>query len=298
MADGQGMVQFLGAVAELARGARVPTVRPVWGRELLDARSPPRPSFAHREYDQLQLVVPDATAPLPLDAHEQVRRYCFFFGPDEVAAIRACLPLHLQTSSTTFEILTAFLWKCRTMALSPNTEEEMRLICIVSARGGGNHKTGRRLMRIPRGYYGNALAFPVAISTAGELCRNPVGYAVELVKKAKAQVDMEYMKSVADHLVLHGRPHFTVARSLLFSELTKTGFGDLDFGWGRPVYGGPALLDPGVIPGLISFILPCTTAKGVDGVIVPMCLPASAMDRFMQELHKLLQHGVFIAAKI
>ncbi|RLM73358.1 10-deacetylbaccatin III 10-O-acetyltransferase [Panicum miliaceum] len=51
MADGQGMLQFLGAVAELARGAAAPTV---WGRELLTAREPPRPSFvAHREYDEV-----------------------------------------------------------------------------------------------------------------------------------------------------------------------------------------------------------------------------------------------------
>ncbi|GJN07495.1 hypothetical protein PR202_ga25331 [Eleusine coracana subsp. coracana] len=158
------------SLSELARGARVPTVRPVWGRELLDARSPPRPSFAHREYDQL--VVPDATSPLRLDGHEQVRRYCFFFGPGEVAAIRAYLPLHLQTSSTTFEILTAFLWKCRTMALAHNAEEEMRLICIVSAHGGGNNKTGStRLMRIPRGYYGNAFAFPRAMHESRGLRR-------------------------------------------------------------------------------------------------------------------------------
>ncbi|KAF8715837.1 hypothetical protein HU200_026790 [Digitaria exilis] len=49
--DAQGFVQFLGAVAELARGAPAPKVRPVWTRELLEARHPPRPSFAHREYD-------------------------------------------------------------------------------------------------------------------------------------------------------------------------------------------------------------------------------------------------------
>src|SRR3954471_14063149 len=53
MADAQGLVQFLAAVAELARGAAAPSVRPVWERELLEARSPPRPAFAHREYDEV-----------------------------------------------------------------------------------------------------------------------------------------------------------------------------------------------------------------------------------------------------
>jgi len=36
------------------------------------------------------------------------------------------------------------------------------------------------------------------MSTAGELCTNPLSYAVELVKKAKNQVDMEYIRSTAD----------------------------------------------------------------------------------------------------
>lgn len=46
-------MQFLAAVDELARGAPVPSVRPVWGRELLEVRNPPRPVFAHREYDEV-----------------------------------------------------------------------------------------------------------------------------------------------------------------------------------------------------------------------------------------------------
>ncbi|TVU02097.1 hypothetical protein EJB05_52463, partial [Eragrostis curvula] len=50
--DAAGIAQFVSAVGELARGIpAAPTVAPVWCRELLDARSPPRPSFRHPEYD-------------------------------------------------------------------------------------------------------------------------------------------------------------------------------------------------------------------------------------------------------
>ena len=69
----------------------------------------------------------------------------------------------------------------------------MTLTVVVNARGRDAVAVG-----IPVGYYGNAFALPVATSTAGELCRYPLSHAVELVNKAKNQVDMEYMRSEAD----------------------------------------------------------------------------------------------------
>ncbi|OEL15119.1 Benzyl alcohol O-benzoyltransferase [Dichanthelium oligosanthes] len=276
MADAQGLVQFLGAVSELARGAASPTVRPVWGRELLEARDQPRPAFAHREYDE----VPDTKGTIiPLD--DMVHR-SFFFGRQEVAAVRAHLPPHLRSRASTFDLLTGLLWRCRTVALAPDADEVMRMICIVNARGG---KSGAA---IPEGYYGNAFAFPVAVATAGDLAANPLGYAVELVKRAKGEVNVEYMRSVADLMVLRGRPHFTVVRAYLVSDVTKAGFGDLDFGWGRPVYGGPAKGGVGAIPGVASFLIPFKNGKGEEGTVVPMCLPGPAMETFVREMGKLL----------
>ncbi|CAO2173409.1 unnamed protein product [Urochloa humidicola] len=283
MADGQGMLQFLGAVAELARGAEAPAVMPVWRREVLTARNPPRPSFPHREYDE---VPADTKGTIPPLANDIDHRY-FSFGPGELATIRALVAPDLQNQKhkdyyyTTFEVITGFLWKCRTMALAPDADEEMRLICVVSARGGKAKATG---LRIPRGYYGNSVALPAAVSRAGDLCANPVGYAVELVRKAKGMVDAEYVRSTADLMVLRGRPHFTAVRSFLLSELTKAGFGDLDFGWGRPVYGGPAKVGPGVFPGVMSFLVAYE-----DGFIAPVSLPGTAMDRFVEEMGKLLR---------
>ncbi|XP_073102164.1 benzyl alcohol O-benzoyltransferase [Elaeis guineensis] len=275
MSDAQGLVQFMNTVAEFARGLPAPTVSPVWKREILDARFPPQPTFAHREYDE----VPDTKGTIiPLDdmAHRS-----FFFGPAEIAALRERVPPHLRRSST-FEVLTACLWKCRTVALSPDPEEEVRIICIVNARG-------KHASQIPKGYYGNAFAFPVAVSAAGKLCGNPLGYALERVKKAKGEVNEEYVKSVADLMVLRGRPHFTVVRSYLVSDVTKAGFGDVDFGWGKAVYGGPAKGGVGAIPGVASFYIPFKNAKGEDGIVVPICLPAPAMERFVAEIEGLMK---------
>ncbi|KAL6660648.1 hypothetical protein ACP70R_001683 [Stipagrostis hirtigluma subsp. patula] len=279
MADGHGVAQFLGAVAELARGAPAPTVPPVWRRELLEARDPPRPSFAHREYDE------GGGAAITVPPDGMAYRY-FFFGPRELAAMRTHLPPHLQKSATSFDVLAGCLWRCRTAALAPDAGEETRMICIVNART--RRQAGAVGGGVPRGYYGNAFAFPVAVSTAGELCASPVGHAVELVKEAKGEVGMEYIRSVADLMVLRGRPRITVAGTFLVSDVTKAGFGDLDFGWGKPAYGGTAEA-VGRIPWVASFLIPFKNAEGEDGIAVQMCLPAPAMDRFAEDMGELLR---------
>uniref|UniRef100_A0ACD5ZBA9 Uncharacterized protein n=1 Tax=Avena sativa TaxID=4498 RepID=A0ACD5ZBA9_AVESA len=240
MADGSGLVQLLEAIAELARGAPVPTLWPVWGRYLLEAPPPgddrtPSSSFEHREYDEMPDYADRGNDTAGIMALEDMAHHSYFFGPREVAALRSHLPPNLRNDATTFEILTGCLWKCRTAALSPAPHKEMRMICILNLRGR-RHVVGS----IPRGYYGNALAFPVAISTAGDLGANPVGYAVELVRKAKREVDMEYMRSVAALMVRRRRPQFSVENAYLVSDVSKSGFRDLDFGWGTPVYAGPA----------------------------------------------------------
>ncbi|PKA45699.1 Benzyl alcohol O-benzoyltransferase [Apostasia shenzhenica] len=274
MADAPGLIQFMRAIGELARGATEPTMLPVWRRELLDARPKPMPSFAHREYEQ----VPDTKGTIiPLDdmAHSS-----FFFGPREIAAIRSRLPPHLRRNSSTFDILTACLWRSRTRALRPDPEEEFRIICIVNARGRFNPP-------LPSGFYGNAFALPVAVASARELCGRPLSHALELVKKTKVEVSGEYLQSVADLMVLEGRPHFTVVRTYLVSDVTRAGFHEVDFGWGKAVYGGPAKGGVGAIPGVASFYIPFTNARGEKGIVVPVCLPAPALERFAAEIESL-----------
>lgn len=275
MSDAPGLVHFMTAVAEMARGANSPSVQPVWERHLLSSRNPPRITHTHHEYD----VVEDTKGTIiPLD---HMTHRSFFFGPTEMAAIRRLLPPHLRRSST-FEILTACLWRCRTIALQPDPEEEMRVICIVNSRAKFNPP-------LPTGFYGNGFAFPVAISQAKKIYENPLGYTLQLVKQAKGMVTEEYMRSLADLLVSKGRLHFTVVRSYLVSDVTRAGFGSIDFGWGEPAYGGPAKGGVGAVPGVASFYIPFKNKKGEEGIVVPVCLPAPAMERFVKLMNEILE---------
>lgn len=282
MSDAPGLVQFMSAVGEMARGAQAPSILPTWERQLLNSRNPPRATCIHREYDE---VIDTKGTIIPLDdmAHQS-----FFFGPTEISALRRLVPRDLRQCST-FELLTACLWKCRTIALRPDPQEEMRIICIVNGRNKFNPP-------LPTGYYGNGFVFPVAVATAGELFEKPLGFALKLIKNVKNSVTEEYMRSVADLMVIKGRPHFTVVRSYLVSDVTRAGFGEVDFGWGKAAYGGPAKGGVGAIPGVASFYIPLKNKEGENGIVLPICLPAQAMERFVKELKGMLEEQPISAA--
>nr|POE71800.1 methanol o-anthraniloyltransferase [Quercus suber] len=193
----------------------------------------------------------------------------------------SCVPSKQPTCST-FEILTAFLWKCRTIALEFDPNDVVRLSCFINLRGKQRMK-----LQVPNGYYGNAFAFPTVISKAELLRKNPLGYALELVKKTKAEMSEEYIRSLADLMVIKGRPPCITAGNFLVADTTQVGLSGIDFGWGKPVYGGPS----GAIP-FVSFYATFKNNKGEDGVVVPIWLPLPAMERFQLELLKITQEPV------
>ncbi|KAJ0084744.1 hypothetical protein Patl1_29404 [Pistacia atlantica] len=143
--DGFGFVQFLKAVEEMTNGANSPSLTPVWQREILNARDPPRITRIHHEFEPVKNSR-DIFLNMNLDdmAHKS-----FNFGPKEIASLRHQLPFHLQNYST-FELITAWLWRCRTIALEPDPDEIVRLSFTASARGKHYNQL------IPPGYYGNA----------------------------------------------------------------------------------------------------------------------------------------------
>ncbi|KAK9068504.1 hypothetical protein SSX86_012618 [Deinandra increscens subsp. villosa] len=270
MSDAQGIVQFMTALGEIARGASTPSTSPIWNRELLFARDPPRVTCTHHEYDE---VVETEDKMFPVD---DIIQKTFLFRKAEVSALRRFVSPNLQNCST-FDVIIASIWRCRTIALQAKPEEEMRMICLVNA-------SVKLKTLVPVGYYGNTFAYPVAISTAGDISNKPLGYAVGLLRKAKSSVTEEYMRSFADLSVIKGRPLFTIVRSYYVSDVTRAGFDAVDFGWGKATYGGPA--EGGT--SFRSFYVPYKNHKGESGIVISLYLPSVAMERFVKELNKMV----------
>ncbi|XP_022747882.1 benzyl alcohol O-benzoyltransferase-like [Durio zibethinus] len=270
MSDVAGISQFMSAMGEIARGALTPSIPPVWERHLLNARDPPRITCVHDEFNNDSVATKGTTI-----LTDNLVSRSFFFGPTQISALRRFIPGNLRCS--TFDILSACLWRCRTKALELDPDKNVRLVCIVNARSKFNPP-------LPLGYYGNALGCPAALTTAGELCQNPLSYAVELVKQAKTKVTEEYMKSTADLLVIRGRPNINVVGSYIVSDLTRAKIKELDFGWGKAAFSGPATSLP-----IISFCIQSKNKEGEDGIVVPVCLPAPAMKSFVKEMDSIIK---------
>ncbi|XP_015883147.1 alcohol acyl transferase 1 allele RGa-like [Ziziphus jujuba] len=274
MLDGFGLLLFMNAWAEMACGAQHPSIPPVWNRDLLDARNPPRITRVHHEFQQ---GINDDQ--IDMDTTQLVNR-CFFFGPNEIMAIRKhLLPHHphLSSSSTKFELITACIWKCRTLALDLDPEEVVQVSIVFNGRGKDS-------LDLPLGYYGPVVASPSVVSKAGDLCGKPLGYAVELVRKTKTEnMDAEYIRSAADFLVTKGRPGYKLRGNYYVSNITHLGYGDVDFGYGKAEYGGPPK----------AYVVGCYHVKhrykGHDGSLAMICLPFLAMARFQKELEKIIK---------
>lgn len=276
MSDGVGLAQFMTAMGEMARGARIPSVEPVWKREILTVRDLPAESQAHHLYNEIE----DDAVGMLVDDRPYFHR-CFSFNQEKVASLRNQLPPDLQRC-TTFELLTACLWRCRTIALSPNAGDVVGIVCTVNAREKFDPP-------LPLGYYGNAIVFPVAFSTARELCQKPLAYVVELVKGTKDKVTAESLRAYAYLLAAKGPSYFS-PQWYTVSDVRHVGFGDVDFGWGKAIYGGPPWADPNIA----SFFLSSRNEKGETCILVTVNLPASSMEKFALEIDKMIEGRLMI----
>ncbi|XP_022852561.1 methanol O-anthraniloyltransferase-like [Olea europaea var. sylvestris] len=271
MADAYGMMQFLNSISELIKGASAPSISPVWQREqYLNARSPPRITCMHHEFEQIRQSRDFMDS-------DKLFRTSIFFTPKVIQALYNRLSLSGSSRRCSrFDLIIACLWKCRTNALNPsNPDETVRLSVITNLRG----KPG---LKIPTGYYGNAFVYPAAVSTARILCTAPLSYAVQLIQNAKAQMSEEYIKSVADLIVIKKRPKYATDWNFLVSDITRLRGEKIDLGWGNAVYGGVAWATSN-----LSFCTNFKNSKGEDGVVVPICLPPLAVEKFKYELEEM-----------
>ncbi|KAK1386819.1 Benzyl alcohol O-benzoyltransferase [Heracleum sosnowskyi] len=199
MCDAFGMSQFLTAMGDIARGRTSPSVLPIWKRELLNVRNPPKATCTHYEF--IQFATKSTTDPNP---DSEMVYHSFFFNSTNISVLRNLVPTHLAKCST-FDLLAACIW-------------------LKSS--------------IPVGYYGNAFVLPGVISTVKDLCENPIGYALELVMNAKANVTEEYLRSFIDITVMKGRAPISTEWTYIVDDLTQLGLWDTNYGWGKPIYGG------------------------------------------------------------
>ncbi|KAF8742531.1 hypothetical protein HU200_013595 [Digitaria exilis] len=112
-------------IVPLLVGRRRACPRPLIADSLLEACSPPEPTFPHHEYDPVPLPRP------PPPQGEMVTR-TFTFTAADVAALKEKrrLPPHLRDTATTFDVLAASVWRAHTAAPEILPDESSARRCV------------------------------------------------------------------------------------------------------------------------------------------------------------------------
>lgn len=264
MHDGIAAMEFVNSWGETARGLPL-KVPPFLDRSILKARNPPQVEFQHKEFAEIEDISETSTKVYKEEMH--YRSFCFDPVKLELLKQKAKEDGVLE-KCTTFEALTAFVWRARTQALRMKPDQQTKLLFAVDGRP-------RFDPSIPKGYSGNAIVLTNSICRACEQLENPLSFTVGLVQKAVNMVTDSYMRSAIDYFeITRARP--SLAATLLVTTWSRLSFHTVDFGWGDPLFSGPVALPEKEV------ILFLSHGKERKSINVLLGLPASAMKIFEQ----------------
>ncbi|KAA8534437.1 hypothetical protein F0562_031954 [Nyssa sinensis] len=267
MFDGLGAMEFVNSWGETARGLPL-KVPPFLDRCILKARNPPQIEFSHHEFAEIE----DISNTSDLYKEEMLyRSFCFESEKLEQLKKKA-MEDGVLAKCTTFEALSAFVWRARSQALKLKPDQQTKLLFAVDGRPKFEPS-------IPNGYFGNGIVLTNSLCSVGDLVDNPLSFTVGLVQEAVKMVTDNYMRSAIDYFeARRARP--SLAATLLITTWSRLSFHTTDFGWGEPILSGPVALPEKEV------ILFLSHGKQRKNINVLLGLPASAMNIF-QELMKI-----------
>jgi omega-hydroxypalmitate O-feruloyl transferase len=261
MFDGIGAMEFVNSWGETARGLPL-AIPPFLDRSTLTARSPPKIEYLHQEFAEIEKKLSTLCS-------DEMLYKSFCFDPEKLDQLKkTAMENGVHEKCTTFEALSAFVWKARTQALEFLPDQQTKLLFAVDGRP-------KFKPPLPKGYFGNGVVLTNSICQAGELLEKPLSFAVGLVKDAIKLVTDEYMRSAIDYFeVTRSRP--SLASTLLITTWSRLSFHTTDFGWGEPVMSGPVALPEKEV------VLFSSHGKERKSINVLLGLPAPAMKIFQE----------------
>ncbi|XP_021775822.1 omega-hydroxypalmitate O-feruloyl transferase-like [Chenopodium quinoa] len=268
MADGISAVEFINSWGEIARGLPLSTP-PSLDRTILKARDPPQIEFPQNEF----LDIEDISYTHELYDEEMVHR-AFPFSPEKLGRLKEkALESGALSKCTTFEALTALVWRARCKALRMHPDQQTKLLFAVDGRSKFDPP-------LPKGFFGNGIVLTNALCKAGDLLETPLSHAVELVQGAVKLVTDSYMRSAIDYFELtRARP--SMNGTLLITAWSRLAFHSPNFGWGETIYTGPV----GVPEKEVALFLP--SGEDRRSINVHLGMPASAMKIFEEEIMRI-----------
>ncbi|XP_057523224.1 alcohol acyltransferase 9-like [Amaranthus tricolor] len=269
--DGIGSAEFINSFAELTRGVPVRGPKPVWDRHLLGPfqckMSVRVDSVSHPEFNRVE----DCCGFIARFSRETLVPTSSVFSKCHINQLkRQTSRLSNSTYYTSFEVISAHIWRCWAKSLNMPSNQVLRLLFSVNFRN--RLKSG-----LPVGFYGNGFTLGCAQTTVKDLTEKSLGYASDLIKKAKERVDDKYVKEVIE-LVSENRTIPDSVGVLILSQWSRLGLERVDFGLGKPAHVGPICSDK------YCLLLPVHNQR--EAVRVMLAVPTSAVHIYQHLLTK------------
>uniref|UniRef100_M8BQH4 3'-N-debenzoyl-2'-deoxytaxol N-benzoyltransferase n=1 Tax=Aegilops tauschii TaxID=37682 RepID=M8BQH4_AEGTA len=210
-------------------------------------------------------------------------------GPAQAAA-RSAARLHIKRVKdqvaaetaqrcSTFDVVTAIIFKCRAAAIGSAPDAEVRL----GFAAGTRHLLGGSLPS-PDGYYGNCV-YPGGLARASkEVTEASLVEIVTAIREAKDALSARFLDWLGGGAK---DSHYNVSLdygTLVVTDWSHVGFNDVDYGFGEPTYVFTLNDDVNIVPSVV-YLKPPKPKQGIRLVLQCVEEPHAAV--FTQELEKL-----------
>ncbi|CAD5177007.1 unnamed protein product [Musa acuminata subsp. malaccensis] len=263
--DGLGAAQFLKAVAEIARGHARPVVYPVWCRDAIP--SPPKLSPG---------------LPLPSFKAFNFENSVFDISSVHIDAVKNQFSRERGQKETgqkcsTFDVVTAMLWQCRTRAISLDPHADLDL---------GFAANTRHLLRglLPEeGFYGNCV-YPMGIkANAGTIAASSLVEVILLIRDAKDSLSAKFSECMMGGSAENPYAVPPGYGTMAVSDWSRVGFSEVNYGWGEPIHVVPLTDDNNLVASCI-YLSPPKPKQGVR--LMTRCVEMEHLPAFSEELMK------------
>ena len=289
MVDGQSATNFISSWAKLARGDNLEDHEmPFLDRTVLRSSEPLMPPrFDHIEYTTKPPLLIGST-----DANEEKNKETSVtllkLTKEQVEGLKKRANQEIGVTIrpyTRYEAIAGHMWRCacKVRVVDNIHDQPTRVRLGVDIRN-------RLKPPLPQRYFGNAI-FGTVTSTClyGDLLSKPLSYSAGKLREAIERMTDEYIRSILDfttsqkhvgglrcnfHIRGDTEGIFLGNPNLSLDSWLNLPFYDLDFGWGKPIYVGPGLLN---MDGK-SFLMPSPAFDG--SLIIALCLQTQCIDSF------------------
>ncbi|KAI7728519.1 hypothetical protein M8C21_001037 [Ambrosia artemisiifolia] len=274
LSDGLSSLHFINTWSDMARGLSV-AIPPFIDRTLLRARDPPTPTHDHVEYH------PPPTMDRKSGSLSKSSTTMLKLTLEQLNTLKAKAKSEGGPNYSTYEILAAHIWRCACKARGLPDDQLTKLYVATDGRS-------RLSPHLPRGYLGNVVFTATPVAKSGALTSDSLLNGAKLIHSTLTKMDNDYLRSAIDYLetqpdlsALIRGPSYFASPNLNINAWSRLPVYDADFGWGRPIFMGPAII---LYEGTV-YVLP--SPNNDRSVSLAVCLDASEQPLFEKYLYEL-----------